>query len=994
MKKLIFIFLLFGKAFAQCGAGDTVTVNTVTNITTSSATISGTFPSNDSVTAFTLHYVRVGYGDTVNTTAGAFSRNITGLLSNTLYRYYWTTECGVGTKRKQSGYYTFRTLGGITYTPMTAAGYEFKYLKADTGFALPLQDTAKKRSVDRAGLMVYKSGDGVYVFDGGRWKFMPDAKFVSSPDGSVNVTESGDSIYLTVTGTGSPLTGSRIISAPPMEVNTDTVSVIPNIIFSINGAAPDTITTGADYKIRTLSGDSTQTILVYISQAGTLDTLQGVISPGIAVPPTSDDVAIILGYIDVSNTVDANNTNTYQNNAVVYVKDGKLFTDSIQGPVFNHDKKTFRVSSITTTEMNAISSPEAGDLVFNNTENAFYYYNGSDWTEVSSSETPTIYSANGTINSNRAIEVNDRSFKVFSSDIDEGNTGIYFDPDTKEVILGDSTNSGTNLNVNSGGDITLNNNTGAVVIASTDYRSHSALKMLVRDTVSGIVYHQAIPSGGSTDTTNFLTKTATQTATGQTTFNNTSVGSANTIVTGGVQGVSDNVGLLINGTFAGGTNAHPLRVAPTFSPTSNSLSLAGVDVPIVSGGTSNMDRLVGFQSVSTHGSSGTMNIDYGAYISYVNNGGRTGRHFSYYAANPTGSGVIDSVGMFYAEAPTKGSSFNYAFFGAGAGKLGLTSGNAELGGMAIVGFGTGTAPGAQLEVRRTGAVGSRIRNNANWWQLSAYSGSTSLTLGDISGSYASFHNGGGKTFYRAAQDSADYGQFMVNQAFGLAYRASTSTFITLNTNDVTFNGDATAGNVTVNLPTAVGCKGRIYEIRKSDNSSNTITVDANGTETMNGVQTFPLTKQDDVLGIKSDNANWMILYSYLSGEAISTVSTYTNYTTTATYQNIASITLAPGTWEISAFGSIDANSATLTATANSIFVISTTTASASGATEGLNMAYVSQAALSGTANRISTSIAPYTVTPTTSTTYYLNTQSTFLAGNPQFTGTIRAVRLK
>jgi hypothetical protein len=128
-------------------------------------------------------------------------------------------------------------------------------------------------------------------------------------------------------------------------------------------------------------------------------------------------------------------------------------------------------------------------------------------------------------------------------------------------------------------------------------------------------------------------------------------------------------------------------------------------------------------------------------------------------------------------------------------------------------------------------------------------------------------------------------------------------------------------------------------------------------------------------------------------EVNSVVSTYTNYTTTATYQNITSITLTAGDWDLSAFFTYNSNAATITAASNAEFVVSTTTASASGATEGVNRSYVPQAALLGT-SKFSDSIAPYRVSIASSTTYYLNTQATFTVGNPQFVGSIRARRIR
>lgn len=130
------------------------------------------------------------------------------------------------------------------------------------------------------------------------------------------------------------------------------------------------------------------------------------------------------------------------------------------------------------------------------------------------------------------------------------------------------------------------------------------------------------------------------------------------------------------------------------------------------------------------------------------------------------------------------------------------------------------------------------------------------------------------------------------------------------------------------------------------------------------------------------------------GEEInSNISSYTNFTTTATYQNITSITLTAGDWDISAFYTYSSNSATITAASNAIFAISTTTASAAGTTEGLSIAYVPQAALLGT-SKFSDVIGPYRVSLSGTTTYYLNAQAAFTVGNPQYVGEIRARRIR
>lgn len=122
-------------------------------------------------------------------------------------------------------------------------------------------------------------------------------------------------------------------------------------------------------------------------------------------------------------------------------------------------------------------------------------------------------------------------------------------------------------------------------------------------------------------------------------------------------------------------------------------------------------------------------------------------------------------------------------------------------------------------------------------------------------------------------------------------------------------------------------------------------------------------------------------------------STYTNYSTTATYQAVDSITLTAGDWFIDAQGTFSANGATITASSDAIFAISTTRASASGVLEGKNIVYISQGALLGT-NHQSVSIAPYLVSVSSTTKYYLNSQATFTLGNPQCVGGLHSTRVR
>ncbi len=70
--------------------------------------------------------------------------------------------------------------------------------------------------------------------------------------------------------------------------------------------------------------------------------------------------------------------------------------------------------------------------------------------------------------------------------------------------------------------------------------------------------------------------------------------------------------------------------------------------------------------------------------------------------------------------------------------------------------------------------------------------------------------------------------------------------------------DATAGAITVNLPTAVGNTSKL-DIKKIDSSANTVTVDGSGAQTVDGGATAVLQVQYESIELVSDNANWSIV---------------------------------------------------------------------------------------------------------------------------------------
>jgi hypothetical protein len=77
--------------------------------------------------------------------------------------------------------------------------------------------------------------------------------------------------------------------------------------------------------------------------------------------------------------------------------------------------------------------------------------------------------------------------------------------------------------------------------------------------------------------------------------------------------------------------------------------------------------------------------------------------------------------------------------------------------------------------------------------------------------------------------------------------------------DRTIICDCTSGNITVNLPAAADVSKIIYEIKKIDSSANTVTIDGDGSETIDDSTTKVISSQYDAITVQSDGSEWWIL---------------------------------------------------------------------------------------------------------------------------------------
>ncbi len=78
------------------------------------------------------------------------------------------------------------------------------------------------------------------------------------------------------------------------------------------------------------------------------------------------------------------------------------------------------------------------------------------------------------------------------------------------------------------------------------------------------------------------------------------------------------------------------------------------------------------------------------------------------------------------------------------------------------------------------------------------------------------------------------------------------------TNDVVLVNAATAG-VSIVLPSATGRTGKVYNIKKIDSSTNTVTVTPNGTQKIDGADNIVISAQYDSCTIVSNGTHWYII---------------------------------------------------------------------------------------------------------------------------------------
>lgn len=220
------------------------------------------------------------------------------------------------------------------------------------------------------------------------------------------------------------------------------------------------------------------------------------------------------------------------------------------------------------------------------------------------------------------------------------------------------------------------------------------------------------------------------------------------------------------------------------------------------------------------------------------------------------------------------------------------------------GFATGVSASQAVGVayRMTPVQGSTVNlthqmlyqlNGGSLTSFYQFSTSTSLTSMPgaltIGGLFTVTTGGGSFTGSVSSTGNITATQRMITGGWQPSLAAKVANY-TVTTNDYSLTGDATSGSFTFSLPTASSATNSVFVFKKLDASANTITIDASGSETIDGALTIVLSNLNDRLQIQSNGTSWIITVSRSYAGSISQSGTATTVFTVTIGTTLASNT--------------------------------------------------------------------------------------------------------
>ena len=198
-------------------------------------------------------------------------------------------------------------------------------------------------------------------------------------------------------------------------------------------------------------------------------------------------------------------------------------------------------------------------------------------------------------------------------------------------------------------------------------------------------------------------------------------------------------------------------------------------------------------------------------------------------------------------------------------------------------IGTTTDAGFKLDVNGTGRFSGTLTGNYGAIfsipSESPATGNTALTARTSNGANDIFRWFDGSTTLGVFKNNGNVligtttdngSRLRVNGSIALPHTTKSANY-TLDETDYTVGFDC-ASNRTATLPDATACAGRIYVIYQYNTGSGTrsVTLDGNGSQTINGVTTYSLAPYCDFTSvvIQSNGSNWIIISSNLTVDCL------------------------------------------------------------------------------------------------------------------------------